>query len=38
VGRISDVIGETLASVQVDAQLSSRLSSAVSQLLGAADR
>ena len=38
VGRISDVIGETLASVQVDAQLSSRLSSAVSQLLSAADR
>lgn len=38
VGRISDVIGETLASVQLDAQLSSRLSTAVSQLLGAADR
>lgn len=38
VGRISEVIGETLASVQLDAQLSSRLSSAVSQLLSAADR
>jgi methyl-accepting chemotaxis protein len=38
VGRISDVIEQTLASVQADAQLSSRLSSAVSQLLSAAER
>jgi methyl-accepting chemotaxis protein len=38
VGRMSTVIGETLSSVQVDAQLSSRLSSAVSQELAAADR
>jgi methyl-accepting chemotaxis protein len=38
VGRMSDVIGETLASVQVDAQLSSRLSGAVARELAAADR
>ncbi|MGQ0648597.1 MAG: methyl-accepting chemotaxis protein [Gemmatimonadaceae bacterium] len=38
VGRMSSVIGETLASVQVDAQLSSRLSAAVTQELAAADR
>ncbi|MCC6319764.1 MAG: methyl-accepting chemotaxis protein [Gemmatimonadaceae bacterium] len=38
VGRMSDVIGETLASVQADAQLSSRLSASVTQELAAADR
>ena len=38
VGRMSALIGETLASVQADAQLSGRLSSAVSQELAAADR
>ena len=38
VGRLSDVIGETLASVQADAQLSGRLSAAVSLELAAAER
>ncbi len=36
--RMSDVIGETLESVQQDAQLSSRLSGAVTQELAAAQR
>ncbi len=38
VGKLSNVIGETLASVQQDAQLSARLGAAVSQELAAADR
>jgi methyl-accepting chemotaxis protein len=38
IGRISNVIGETLSAVQEDAQLSARLSAAVSQELAAADR
>ena len=38
VGRMSEVIGETLQEVQVDAQLSSRLSGAVAAHLGAAER
>ena len=38
ISRMSDVIVETLASVQDDAQLSSRLSSAVTQELAAAQR
>ncbi len=38
IGRMSGLIGETLESVQIDAQLSSRLSGAVSQELTAAQR
>ncbi|MBC7895956.1 MAG: methyl-accepting chemotaxis protein [Cytophagaceae bacterium] len=38
VGRMSELIGETLSTVQSDAQLSSRLSSSVTQELAAADR
>ncbi len=38
VGRMSEVIGETLLGVQVDAQLSNRLGTAIGQQLAAADR
>lgn len=38
IGRMSDVIGETLAGIQADARLSARLTAAVSDELGAAQR